>query len=150
MPPTAAPKPTPVPPTAPPAPTPTTALKFAVSAANTRYEQWGRPKGGCSSFDNQSAVRKFNVDITVKNQSAQALSEWYPCFWANDGRLLFTCFYGYKGDTGFPAIAPGEAKTVTFASFCELGETVARMSLVIQGQEFARCFTAQGTPIDCP
>jgi hypothetical protein len=113
-----------------------------------RYEQWGRPVEGCRQFDNKSAVRKFNVEITLTNNSTQAVKEWYPDFYANTGRLLLTCYYVYG--EGFPPVSPGEERTVTFASFAEQNEYVQEMRMTVLGNEYRRCFSPEGEVIPCP
>jgi hypothetical protein len=140
------PKPTaPVPPPPSSTPTPTT---ISLVLSGMRYEQWGRPVEGCRRFDNKSAVRKFNVEITLTNNSTQAIKEWYPDFYANTRRLLLTCYYVYG--EGFPPVSLGEERTVTFASFAELDEYVSEMRMTVLGNEYRRCFSPEGEVMPCP
>ena len=113
-----------------------------------RYEQWGRPVQGCASFDDRSEVRKFNLELTLRNDSDTQIEEWYPVFYANSGRELLTCFYLYWGVFG--ALDPDGEMTVTFASFCETSEYVSEMRLTIFEEEYRRCFSPVGALINCP
>jgi hypothetical protein len=137
-------------PTAAPKPTQAAAGGFTINLINIRYEQWGRPDPvkGCQAFDDKNPVRKFNVDITVTNNSSRMIEDWYPGFWSNTGKLLRTCFYVYGG--GFPAIPVGESRTVTFAAFCELNEAVVLMRMDILDQQVYRCFSPSGAIVACP
>ena len=140
------PSPTPGPRKAPPPP-----AKVDLELNLRGYEQWGRPVGRpnpCSLFDNSSAVRKFNVDITVINNSDELITEWYPTFYANTGRELTTCWYRY-GDT-FPTVPTGQSVMVTFASFTDLGEYVSEVRVTISGEGYRRCFSPEGALVACP
>jgi len=138
-------------PTRPPvtrAPTVAPTAAFTLDLRNMRYEQWGRPVRGCLAFDNSRPVRKFNLEITLTNNTGAAIEEWFPDFYANNGSLLWTCWYFY-GD-GFPTVPPGESREVTFAAFCEPEEYVAEMKVKINDQEIRRCFGPEGALIACP
>lgn len=135
-------------PTLPPPPTSTPTPAVSLELTGMRYEQWGRPVEGCRRFDNSSPVRKFNLEITLTNNSTQAVKEWYPDFYANTGRLLLTCFYVYG--EGFPPVPPGEERTVTFASFAEPHEYVQEMRVTVLGTEYRRCFSPEGALTPCP
>ena len=113
-----------------------------------RYERWGRPAQGCARFDDRSEVRKFNLELTLKNESEEKIEEWYPVFYTNGGRELLTCFYLYWGVFG--ALDPEAEMTVTFASFCETNEYVAEMRLSVFEVEYRRCFSPEGTLVGCP
>jgi len=126
-------------------PTPATILELS----GMRYETWGNPQHGCSSFDNSTLVRKFNLEIKLTNQSSQAVREWYPDFYSHTGRLVLTCFYVYSAE-GFPTVPPGESRTVTFASFCNLDEYIAEMKMKVLEVEHHLCFTPEGSLGPCP
>jgi len=114
-----------------------------------RYERWGRPvQNTCQAFDDKDPVRKFNLELTLKNNSDQTIQEWYPAFYSNTGRLLLTCYYVYRG--AFGALPPGGETTITFASFANNDEYVILMYLKVLGQEYYRCFSPQGALIACP
>jgi hypothetical protein len=133
-------------PTAKPSNTPKAEITLELSGM--RYEKWGRPVRGCSAFDDNSCVRKFNLEISLTNHTDKAIDEWYPDFHSNGGSLLFTCFYVYSAE-GFPSVPPGEKRTVTFASFCELNEYVKDMLLKVNDKEQRRCFSPEGVIIAC-
>ena len=140
--------PTPMP-TAPPPPTNTPVPPVSITLANMRYERWGRPvQNTCRGFDDKSPVRKFNLELTLKNNSTEAINEWYPKFYSNAGGLLLTCYYVYRGVFG--AVPPGGEVTITFASFCENHEYVSEMSLTLFERQYRRCFSAEGNLITCP
>jgi hypothetical protein len=126
--------------------TPTPAV--ILDLAGMRYESWGNPQQGCASFDDRNVVRKFNLEITLTNQSEQAIRDWYPDFYSNGGRLLLTCFYVYSAE-GFPTVPPGEKRTVTFASFCNRDEYVEEMKMTVLEKEYRRCFSPDGALIPC-
>jgi S1-C subfamily serine protease len=114
------------------------------------YEQWGRPVGQpnpCSLFDNSSGVRKFNMDITVTNNSQELITHWFPGFYANTGRELLTCWYAY-GDM-FPSVPAGGSVVVTFAVFAEPNEYVSDVRLLLLGSEYRRCYSTEGALVDC-
>jgi hypothetical protein len=141
--------PTPEPPTETPLPRPTEPPAFDITLEGMRYEPWGRPVDGCSKgFDDNSMVRKFNVEVTLENHSRQGIRDWFPEFFADSGRLLITCFYVYG--TGFPVVQPDEARTVTFASFAELDEYVAEVRFCLPDGTYRYCFAPKGVLIDCP
>lgn len=153
-PPTAPPQPTALPTeTTPPTPetSPTPAMAITLKFANITYEQWGRPtKDGCKSFNDKSPVRKFNIQITLNNTSSQAITAWFPKFVSSAGRPLDTCYYEYSQDQGLPSVPPGEARTVTFSTFCELDEYISDMTMQVQGRDYGRyCFTPQGALAEC-
>lgn len=135
-------------PTSPPPPTSVPRPAISLDLSGMRYEQWGRPVEECRRFDNGSPVRKFNLELTLTNHSTQAVKDWYPDFYANTGRLLLTCYYLYG--EGFPPVPPGEARTVTFASFAEQNEYVQEMRMNVLGKDYRRCFTPEGAITPCP
>jgi len=130
-----------------PSKTPTPAISLELT--NMRYEQWGKPVHGCSGFDDRSMVRKFNLEMTITNHTKEAIREWYPDFYGAGGSLLVTCYYVYSAE-GFPSVPPGESRTVTFASFCDLNDYVKEMKLKVLEKEYRRCFAPGGTIIACP
>ena len=98
--PTATPEPTPTETNTrrpPPPPTRTPTPPIEITLTDMRYERWGRPAEGCARFDDRSEVRKFNLELTLKNVSEEKIEEWYPVFYTNGGRELLTCFYLYWG-----------------------------------------------------
>lgn len=137
--------------TATPDTAPTPALAVTLKFANISYEQWGRPtKDGCKVFNDKSPVRKFNVQITLRNTSAQAITAWFPVFIASTGRQLDTCFYEYSKEQGLPTVPAGESRTVTFSTFCEPNEFVADLTMQVQDRDYGRyCFSPQGALIGC-
>ena len=121
-----------------------------------RYEQWGRPRNDrCDGFDDNSAVRKFNLETIFTNNTEEEFEFWteetfvprYPAFYANSGRELVACFYIHLGVIG--AIPPEGALTITFAAFCNLDEYVAEMRFEAW-PEFRRCFSPEGQEVGCP
>lgn len=130
---------------------PTPAMAVALKFANITYEQWGRPtKDGCKSFNDKSPVRKFNIQITLNNTSTETITAWFPIFVASTGRQLDTCYYEYSADQGLPAVPAGEARTVTFSTFCEPNEYVSDLTMQVQGRDYGRyCFSPQGALTEC-
>jgi hypothetical protein len=139
--------PTPVPVT--PKPTRTPVPAITLTLANMRYERWGRPVRGCAAFNDRDGVRKFNLEITLQNDTDATIEDWYPTFNSSSGGVLLTCFYVYSME-GFPSVPPGESRTVTFASFCEMSEYVADMRVTINDVEYHRCFAPEGPIVTCP
>lgn len=135
-------------PTPKPKPTKTPTPVVILELTGMRYETWGNPQHGCSSFDNKTVVRKFNLELTLTNPTDQAIRDWYPDFYSNGGRLLLTCFYVYSAE-GFPTVPPGEKRTVTFASFCSLDEYVKEMKMTVLEKEYRRCFSPEGAVVAC-
>ena len=139
------------PPTSTPKPRPTATPPQAVTMklAGMRYERWGRPQGGCGSFDDKSAVRKFNLELTLTNTGSKAITpeDWYPVFYSNGGRELVTCYYLHLGVLF--ELAPGASITITFASFCELDEYVAKMRLEVFDEAHWQCFDEAGNLAAC-
>ena len=121
------------PPTATPKPTATTNVPPALSPTltNPHYERWGRPTdtAGCWNYNNASPVRRFTMELVVKNNTAATISNWVgPEFSANTGAGLSSCAYGYGGNaSALPPIAAGAANTVTFFTFTEEGTWVSRV-----------------------
>lgn len=139
------------PPTSTPKPRPTATPQQAVTMKleGMRYERWGRPRGGCGSFDDKSAVRKFNLELTLTNTGSKAITpeDWYPVFYSNGGRELVTCYYLHVGVLF--ELAPGASITITFASFCELDEYVAKMRLEVFDEVHWQCFDDAGGLAAC-
>jgi hypothetical protein len=139
--------------TAAPAPAPKAAARaptgVEVTIDTRGYEQWGHPvENRCNLFDNSRASRKFNMDITITNNSAETVRAWFPVFYAHSGRELLTCWYGYG--TGFPNVPVGKEATVTFACFAELDEYVSEVRIPLPGKEERRCFSPEGLLVTCP
>ena len=148
--PTSAPTDTPVP-TNTPEPTPTPAPSTSIDLTGMHYEAWGSPSNNaCQQFDDSHPMRKFQLEITVYNSSRQKITDWYPEFYASNGRLVVTCFYGHGNVKGFPEVPAGENRTVTFAAFAENSEYIKRMKMIVLGQELRRCFNTSGALIGCP
>ncbi len=148
--PTAAPTDTPQP-TYTPEPTLAPVVSVSIDLMNMHYEAWGSPvNNACQQFDDRHPMRKFQLEITLYNGSRQKITDWYPEFYANSGRLVITCFYGHGNVKGFPEVPAGESRTVTFAAFAENSEYIKRMSMVVLGQGFSRCFNSAGALIGCP
>jgi len=129
-------------------PTNTPKPEITLELSGMRYETWGRPARGCAAFDDNSQVRKFNLEVTLTNHTDKTIDEWYPEFHSNGGGQLFTCFYVYSAE-GFPSVPSGEQRTVTFASFCELNEYVKDMLVKVNNKDYRRCFTQEGTLVTC-
>jgi hypothetical protein len=136
-------------PTSKPKPTKTPTPAISLDLTGMRYEQWGSPQHGCSSFDDRTLVRKFNLEMTLTNHTGEAIREWYPDFYGAGGNLLITCFYVYSAE-GFPSVPPGESRTVTFASFCDTNDYVKEMKLTVREKEYRRCFGPDAVIIACP
>jgi hypothetical protein len=115
------------------------------------YEQWGRPNPRCQDgFNDKSPVRKFTVDFTLVNRSPLSIDNWYPVFYSNGGRQIYTCYYEYDDFSGVPSVPAGGTRTVTFAAYGELSEYVSRMSLTLGSQQFQRCFAPyDGHEVPC-
>lgn len=143
--PTSTPKPTEEP-TAPPA----SAVNVSIELEGMHYETWGAPVGGCQQFDDSHPMRKFQLQITLYNGTRQKITDWYPEFYANNGRLVLTCFYGYNNIKGWIEVPGGESRTVTFAAFAENNEYIKRMVMKVLGNEFRRCFASSGALVSCP
>ena len=148
--PSATPEPTAPPTAVPVTPRPTATLVPAITLtlSNMRYETWGRPVLGCLAFDDSDPVRKFNLEVTLQNDTDATIEDWYPVFVSSALNELYTCFYVYS-EEGFPVVPSGESRTVTFASFCEQNEYVAGMYVVINDVEFIRCFSPDGALVAC-
>jgi len=133
-----------------PRPTSTPQISLSIDLTGMHYEAWGKPvNDACRQFDDSHPMRKFQLEISLYNGSRQKITEWYPEFYANSGRLVITCFYGHGNVKGFPEIPAGESRTVTFAAFAENNEYITQMKMVALGQEFRRCFNKSGALINC-
>ncbi len=100
-------------------------------------------------FDNRSAVRKFNVEVIVTNNSAQNIDDWDFVFYNNTGGpVIITCYYFYGA---ILPIHPGEARSVTFAAFLENDQYVGQMEMSFEPQHYTyrRCFTPEGVLKGC-
>lgn len=97
----------------------------------------------------QDSVCKFNFTVVLQNSSDKMIevNEWYAQGYVG-GRQLVTCFYGYG--TGFPSVAAGEARTVTFASFLEYKEAVTEVHVLVRDGVVRLCFAGDASQIGCP
>lgn len=154
--PTSTPRPTNTPgpsPTPRPTNTPTRPpSSIAIAYTDMRYETWGRPVGGCSQFNNDDPVRKFNVNVTITNNGTAATGFWGVDAYDSNGTPLITCFYFY-GDW---RAAPGESKSVTWAAFTNNDTYVRRFVTSIYDEEltnivetFVQCFGPNGELTGC-
>jgi hypothetical protein len=130
-------QPTPTPTATVPAPTATTAPvapgPLSVTLINPHYERWGRPADntGCFYYNNGSPVRRFAMQIVLKNNTAAAISDWAkPSFYANTGATLVRCYGSSPTDTTLPPVPANSTATVTFFSFTDEGTWVSRVDFV--------------------
>ncbi len=135
----------------PPAPSPTTPSQpFDMLVAVRGYQPWGRPNPTCADgFNDQSAVRKFLVDLTITNRSTQAV-EWTVNFYSGS-KNLYSCVFGRQPGGPIPELPPSSTTTVTFAAFTELNESVTDLSVWLYYTHITACFApGDGHRVPCP
>lgn len=148
--PTNTPGPSPTPrPTNTPVPPPSA---LSIRYSDMRYEQWGRPQGGCGSFNNADPVRKFNVNVTITNNGTTTTGFWVVDAYDSNCTPLITCFYLY-GDW---RAAPGQSVSVTWAAFTNNDTWVRKFVTKIYDEElvnivesFTQCFGPGGELTGC-
>lgn len=150
------PTPRPVGPTATLAPAATTApvvtatvapdTKFAVQAGPMGREPWGKPTSpdGCSDFDDQQPVNRYEFPMTITNNGSAPLSGWSIRLFDAQGSLLSKCIT--LGQEGL-SIAEGASYDVKAAAYLT-DKSIARIEvsaggisskLCVDGQNIARC-----------
>jgi hypothetical protein len=115
--------------TVPPAP-PTPPPPLSVTLSNPHYERWGRPTDntGCFYYNNGSPVRRFTIQVVLKNNTAATISDWAkPSFYSNTGASLARCYGSNPTDTTLPPVPANSTSTVTFSSFTDEGTWVSRV-----------------------
>jgi hypothetical protein len=109
-----------------------------VTLSNPHYERWGRPTDstGCRNYNNGSPVRRFTIQLIVKNNTGTAITKWDgPYYTANTGKSLARCYYPYDpNETSLPAIGANATNNVTFVSFTDEGTYVSRVEFRHSGR----------------
>lgn len=137
-------------PTDTPVPTASSDTAIWIELQGMHYETWGSPVNGCKQFDDSQPCRKFQLEVTLHNDTRQKITDWYPQAYSNTGRELLVCFYGYNAGIGFPDVPAGEKRPVTFAVFTNNDEYVRRMKVTALGSVYQNCFSRSGVLVDCP
>ncbi len=125
-----------------------------VTLSNPHYERWGRPTDstGCLNYNNGSPVRRFTIQIIVKNNTSTAISDWKsPFYYSNSGASLARCYYPFnQSETTLPAVPANSANTVTFVSFTDEGTWVSRVEFVYRDRTWRWILDFNGQVISGP
>ncbi len=141
-------EPTPTPPPPPPPPTATPRPEFNVSVSYRGYADWGRPDPkDCNNTNDLQKVRQLTWDIHVTNTSGKeiTLDDWYvPEGYSNTGaKALALCYWEP------PRVAPGQTGKMTFETYVERGQYVARLTFRIRNTTYTRCLDASAREVAC-
>jgi eukaryotic-like serine/threonine-protein kinase len=127
--------------TATPTPTPTLVgnggVRYTLPLASLGSERWGRPTSadGCSSFDDQSPVTRYEVMLTILNTSKSPLANWRVDLFNAHGGAFHKCTV--SGQEG-AEIASGNSYDYKVAAYSE-GDLLSRVEFQVDGTASKLC-----------